>query len=183
MPDRTEKHSTMPDSPVDVKTPSRLTPPTMPPPPTTQGVPRTSSFTPTTLTNGTSHSPTALNGAPSPPNGFSNGPSSSSSSSLANQQLPPACGARQLSKLKRFLTTLQQFGNDISPEIGERVRTLVLGLVNSTLTIEEFHSKLQEATNFPLRPFVIPFLKVLHSSLVWKVFQTILLLGHNNVSL
>ncbi|XP_066530047.1 protein CBFA2T1 isoform X5 [Hoplias malabaricus] len=156
---RTEKRSTMPDSPADVKTQSRLTPPTMPPPPSTQGAPRTSSFTPTTLTNGTSHSPTALNGAPSPPNAFSNGPSSSSSSSLANQQLPPACGARQLSKLKRFLTTLQQFGNDISPEIGERVRTLVLGLVNSTLTIEEFHSKLQEATNFPLRPFVIPFLK------------------------
>ncbi|RXN00397.1 Protein CBFA2T1 [Acipenser ruthenus] len=153
--DRTEKHSTMPDSPADVKSQSRLTPPTMPPPPTMQGAPRTSSFTPTTLTNGTSHSPTALNGAPSPPNGFSNGPSSS----LANQQLPPACGARQLSKLKRFLTTLQQFGNDISPEIGERVRTLVLGLVNSTLTIEEFHSKLQEATNFPLRPFVVPFLK------------------------
>lgn len=85
-----------------------------------------------TVTNGSSHSPTALNGAPSPPNGYSNGPSSSSSSSLANQQLPPACGARQLSKLKRFLTTLQQFGNDISPEIGERVRTLVLGLVVSS---------------------------------------------------
>ncbi|MEQ2177731.1 Protein CBFA2T1 [Goodea atripinnis] len=85
------------------------------------------------VTNGSSHSPTALNGAPSPPNGYSNGPSSSSSSSLANQQLPPACGARQLSKLKRFLTTLQQFGNDISPEIGERVRTLVLGLVVSSL--------------------------------------------------
>lgn len=48
VPDRTEKHSTMPDSPVDVKTQSRLTPPTMPPPPTTQGAPRTSSFTPTT---------------------------------------------------------------------------------------------------------------------------------------
>lgn len=90
-------------------------------------------FFPFLVTNGTSHSPTALNGAPSPPNGFSNGPSSSSSSSLANQQLPPACGARQLSKLKRFLTTLQQFGNDISPEIGERVRTLVLGLVVSEL--------------------------------------------------
>lgn len=28
------------------------------------------------------------------------------------------------------------------------------------MTIEEFHCKLQEATNFPLRPFVIPFLKV-----------------------
>jgi len=92
-----------------------------------------SSLSPLSLpvTNGSSHSPTALNGAPSPPNGYSNGPSSSSSSSLANQQLPPACGARQLSKLKRFLTTLQQFGNDISPEIGERVRTLVLGLVVS----------------------------------------------------
>ncbi|XP_062442684.1 protein CBFA2T3 isoform X3 [Rhea pennata] len=109
--------------------------------------------------NGSSHSPTAINGAPSTPNGFSNGPATSSTASLSNHQLPPACGARQLSKLKRFLTTLQQFGNDISPEIGERVRTLVLGLVNSTLTIEEFHAKLQEATNFPLRPFVIPFLK------------------------
>ena len=93
---------------------------------------------PLTVTNGTSHSPTALNGAPSPPNGFSNGPSSSSSSSLANQQLPPACGARQLSKLKRFLTTLQQFGNDISPEIGERVRTLVLGLVVSKRKSAQF---------------------------------------------
>ena len=80
--------------------------------------------------------------------------------STSAQQLPPACGARQLSKLKRFLTTLQQFGSDISPEIGERVRSLVLGLVNNHLSIEEFHAKLQEATNFPLRPFVIPFLKV-----------------------
>lgn len=111
------------------------------------------------LMNGSSHSPTAINGTPSTPNGFSNGPATSSTASLSTQHLPPACGARQLSKLKRFLTTLQQFGSDISPEIGERVRTLVLGLVNSTLTIEEFHSKLQEATNFPLRPFVIPFLK------------------------
>lgn len=178
-----------------------------------------------TVMNGSSHSPTAIHGAPSTPNGFSNGPATSSTASLSTQHLPPACGARQLSKLKRFLTTLQQFGSDISPEIGERVRTLVLGLVvslrairrpcsprqplplalsgwpqppscspqpssqtwnllllskvwvghpgharepldgavslqNSTLTIEEFHSKLQEATNFPLRPFVIPFLKV-----------------------
>ncbi|XP_030060457.1 protein CBFA2T3 isoform X2 [Microcaecilia unicolor] len=151
----------MPDSPADVKTQTRSTPPNMPPPPpaVTQGASRNPSFTPNTVMNGSSHSPTAINGAPSTPNGFSNGPASSSTASLCNQQLPPACGARQLSKLKRFLTTLQQFGNDISPEIGERVRTLVLGLVNSTLTIEEFHSKLQEATNFPLRPFVIPFLK------------------------
>ncbi|XP_028432708.1 protein CBFA2T3 isoform X3 [Perca flavescens] len=154
----------MPDSPVDVKTQPRSTPPTMPPPPpaVSQATNRNASFTPATsksMLNGSSHSPTSLNGAPSTPNGFSNGPAMSSTASLSNQQLPPACGARQLCKLKRFLTTLQQFGNDISPEIGERVRSLVLGLVNSTLTIEEFHSKLHEATNFPLRPFVIPFLK------------------------
>ncbi|XP_068811893.1 protein CBFA2T3 isoform X4 [Struthio camelus] len=158
--DNAEKRATtMPDSPADVKTQSRSTPPSMPPPAVTQGATRHPSFTPNTIMNGSSHSPTAINGAPSTPNGFSNGPATSSTASLSNHQLPPACGARQLSKLKRFLTTLQQFGNDISPEIGERVRTLVLGLVNSTLTIEEFHAKLQEATNFPLRPFVIPFLK------------------------
>ncbi|XP_029936633.1 protein CBFA2T3 isoform X2 [Myripristis murdjan] len=161
---RVQKVGTMPDSPADVKTQPRSTPPTMPPPPpaVSQAANRNASFTPTTsksMLNGSSHSPTSLNGAPSTPNGFSNGPAMSSTASLSNQQLPPACGARQLCKLKRFLTTLQQFGNDISPEIGERVRSLVLGLVNSTLTIEEFHSKLQEATNFPLRPFVIPFLK------------------------
>uniref|UniRef100_A0AAV2M8K1 CBFA2/RUNX1 partner transcriptional co-repressor 2 n=1 Tax=Knipowitschia caucasica TaxID=637954 RepID=A0AAV2M8K1_KNICA len=121
--------------------------------------PRPASFSTTALTNGNHHSPPTLNAVPSPPQRYSNGPSSSSSSSLANQQLPATCGARQLSKLKRFLTTLQQFGNDISPEIGDSVRNLVLALVNSTVTIEEFHSRLQEATNFPLRPFVIPFLK------------------------
>ncbi|XP_060694297.1 protein CBFA2T1 [Hemiscyllium ocellatum] len=109
--------------------------------------------------NGNSQSPTAISGALSTLNGFSNGPATSTSSSLTNQQLPPPCGSRQLCKLKRFLTTLQQFASDLSPEVGEYVRNLVLGLVNSTWTIEEFHSKLQEATNFPLRPFVIPFLK------------------------
>ncbi|XP_051884581.1 protein CBFA2T1 isoform X5 [Pristis pectinata] len=155
------KLGAMPDSPADVKTQSQLTPPAMPPPPPTiiQGPVRNISFSPTTMMNGTSHLPTAINGAPSIPKGLSDGPANSTTASLTNQQLPPTCGARQLSKLKRFLTTLQQFANDISPEIGERVRNLVLGLVNSTRTIEEFHSKLQEATNFPLRPFVIPFLK------------------------
>ncbi|XP_057390656.1 protein CBFA2T3 isoform X3 [Balaenoptera acutorostrata] len=177
----------MPGSPAEVKTQPRATPPSMPPPPpaASQGATRHPSFTPHTnredgpamslphgrfhgclkwsmvclLMNGSSPSPTAVSGTPSTPSGFSNGPATSCTASLSTQQLPPACGARQLSKLKRFLATLQQFGSDISPEIGERVRTLVLGLVNSTLTIEEFHSKLQEATNFPLRPFVIPFLK------------------------
>ncbi|XP_017369410.1 protein CBFA2T3 isoform X1 [Cebus imitator] len=159
--DRKAKASAMPDSPAEVKTQPRSTPPSMPPPPpaASQGATRPPSFTPHTLMNGSNPSPTAINGAPSTPNGFSDGPATSSTASLSTQHLPPACGARQLSKLKRFLTTLQQFGSDISPEIGERVRALVLGLVNSTLTIEEFHCKLQEATNFPLRPFVIPFLK------------------------
>lgn len=87
------------------------------------------------VSNGINHSPPTLNGAPSPPQRFSNGPASSTSSALTNQQLPATCGARQLSKLKRFLTTLQQFGNDISPEIGEKVRTLVLALVVSTASL------------------------------------------------
>ena len=30
---------------------------------------------------------------------------------------------------------------------------------NSVISIEDFHSRLQETTNFPLRPFVIPFLR------------------------
>ncbi|XP_051569036.1 protein CBFA2T2-like isoform X2 [Myxocyprinus asiaticus] len=150
----------MPGSPVDGKTHSRPNVSAMPPLPSVNpSGPRPAAFSTTALTNGMNHSPPTLNAIPSPPQRYSNGPSSSSSSSLANQQLPATCGARQLSKLKRFLTTLQQFGNDISPEIGESVRNLVLALVNSTVTIEEFHSRLQEATNFPLRPFVIPFLK------------------------
>lgn len=77
------------------------------------------------------HSPTALSGAPATPSGVSSSPAASSTATLCSQHLPPACGARQLGKLKRFLTTLQQFGRDISPEIGARVRSLVLGLVVS----------------------------------------------------
>uniref|UniRef100_A0A8C5I403 Protein CBFA2T2-like n=1 Tax=Gouania willdenowi TaxID=441366 RepID=A0A8C5I403_GOUWI len=163
---REKKSPAMPGSPVDAKTHSRSAPSSsassmMPPLPSINpSGPRPASFSSTTLTNGNHHSPPTLNAVPSPPQRYSNGPSSSSSSSLANQQLPATCGARQLSKLKRFLTTLQQFGNDISPEMGDSVRSLVLALVNSTVTIEEFHSRLHEATNFPLRPFVIPFLKV-----------------------
>ena len=150
----------MPGSPVKVKIQSSSSPPTMPPlPPINPGGPRPVSFTPTALSNGINNSPPTLSSAPSPPQRFSNGPASSTSSALTNQQLPATRGARQLSKLKRFLATLQQFGNVISPETGEKVQTLVLTLVNSTVTIEEFHCKLQEATNFPLHPFFIPFLR------------------------
>ncbi|XP_022254577.1 protein CBFA2T1-like isoform X1 [Limulus polyphemus] len=78
---------------------------------------------------------------------------------VVNQGDTVSSGVRQLSKLKRFLTTLQQFGSDISPDVGERVHNLILGLVNSSITIEEFHRKIQDVTNYPLRSFVIPFLK------------------------
>ena len=57
----------------------------------------------------------------------------------ANLSIPlsqtASSGAKQLSKLKRFLTTLQQFASDISPEIGDRVRNLVLSLVVSKLNM------------------------------------------------
>ncbi|XP_060536667.1 protein CBFA2T1 [Cylas formicarius] len=66
---------------------------------------------------------------------------------------------RQVSKLKKFLSTLVQFGNDINQDVGEKVKTLVLNLVSSNLSIVDFHNSLQDVTNFPLRPFVLPFLK------------------------
>ncbi|XP_072024797.1 protein CBFA2T1-like isoform X2 [Amphiura filiformis] len=151
----------MPDSPVDSQSHSKTTAQTSPNPSATQTASaamathsrsHSTSSASGSMVNGM-HSPRSINGGtPSPP-------SSMNSATSAGQEVPPACGARQLSKLKRFLTTLQQFGSDISPEIGERVRGLVMGLVNNALTVEDFHNKLQEATNFPLRPFVIPFLK------------------------
>ncbi|XP_018393091.1 PREDICTED: protein CBFA2T2 [Cyphomyrmex costatus] len=62
-------------------------------------------------------------------------------------------------KLKRLLGTLVQFATDISTDTGDTVRTLVLALLSGSMTAEEFHSALQEATNFPLRSFVLPYLK------------------------
>jgi len=38
---------------------------------------------------------------------------------------------QSLNKLKRFLSTLYHFGSDISNEVGERVRALILALVVS----------------------------------------------------
>ncbi|XP_031564086.1 protein CBFA2T3-like isoform X2 [Actinia tenebrosa] len=143
------REASMPDSPTD----TAAHPPNGPPvssPTSNSSAPivadvRSISNATSPVVNGIHSSPTG----PISPTGIGN----------SLNQLPPACGARQLSKLKRFLTTLMQFGSDISPEIGERVRGLVMNLVNSTISIEEFHTQLQEATNFPLRPFVIPFLK------------------------
>ncbi|KXJ18522.1 protein CBFA2T3 isoform X2 [Exaiptasia diaphana] len=143
------REANMPDSPTDTAAHPQNGP-TVSSPNSNSSAPivadvRSLSNTTPPVVNGVHNSPTG----PISPTGIGN----------SVNQLPPACGARQLSKLKRFLTTLMQFGSDISPEIGERVRGLVMNLVNSTISIEEFHTQLQEATNFPLRPFVIPFLK------------------------
>lgn len=60
--------------------------------------------------------------SPSPPGGPDSGGGAGSD---------PVTPARQLSKLKRFLTTLQQLGADISSDIGDSVHALVLALVVS----------------------------------------------------
>jgi runt-related transcription factor 1 len=74
--------------------------------------------------------------------------------------IPAPAGARQLAKLKRFLASILQYAHDISPEVGDKVQDLVVRVVNSTIAPEDFQRQFQEATNFPLRPFVLPFLKV-----------------------
>ncbi|XP_033338085.1 CBFA2/RUNX1 partner transcriptional co-repressor nervy [Megalopta genalis] len=60
---------------------------------------------------------------------------------------------------KRLLGTLVQFATDISPDTGDTVRTLVLALLSGSMAAEEFHQALQEATNYRLRGFVLPYLK------------------------
>ena len=65
---------------------------------------------------------------PATPSVASTSSVSRSSTSLTNASTN---GAKQLNKLKRFLTTLQQFASDISPEINERVKHLILNLIVS----------------------------------------------------
>ncbi|NXJ81595.1 MTG8R protein, partial [Trogon melanurus] len=146
----------MPGSPVEVKIQSRSSPPNMPPlPPVNPGGPRPVSFTPTALPNGINHSPPTLNGAPSPPQRFSNVPA-------ASLEPVPACQPPSWGMLARAAFTPcpgQHFCSAGLSRFGYIRRNLLQMLSNSTVTIEEFHCKLQEATNFPLRPFVIPFLK------------------------
>jgi hypothetical protein len=55
--------------------------------------------------------------------------SNNNGSLLSNSPLQSS--TKQLNKLKRFLSSLYHFGLDISNEIGERVRTLILALVVS----------------------------------------------------
>ena len=58
--------------------------------------------------------------------------SSSSSSSHPTRSTSPS---RQVNKLKRFLSTLYHFGSDLSRDVAERVRTLILALLVSLTSI------------------------------------------------
>ena len=49
--------------------------------------------------------------------------------------------SRTIYKVKRFLSTLVQFGNDISSETGDRVKELIFNLV---VSINEFLSNLKQ---------------------------------------
>lgn len=85
-----------------------------------------------------------------------------------------------LLKIRRFLGALVQFGQDTSAEMGDRVRALVLSLAAGNFSSEEFKLALQEATNFPLRPYVLPFLKT-HIPLLQREL-TVLARASNQVS-
>jgi hypothetical protein len=62
--------------------------------------------------------------------------------------LPGASCARQLSKLKRFLTTVHTFAVDISVETGDQVKTLILNLaVNKSIHSFIQHLKIREVMN------------------------------------
>ncbi|XP_050080369.1 protein CBFA2T3 isoform X2 [Anopheles maculipalpis] len=65
----------------------------------------------------------------------------------------------KLLKIRRFLGALVQFGQDANVDTGDRVRSLVLSLASGAITVDEFQLAVQEATNFPLRTNVVPFLK------------------------
>ena len=57
-------------------------------------------------------------------------PSAALSLSLLDSHLHgTSSSGRTLGKMKRFLSTLVQFGNDIAPDTGDRVRALVFNLV------------------------------------------------------
>jgi runt-related transcription factor 1 len=68
--------------------------------------------------------------------------------------------SKECARIKQFFTTLQTFANNTSPEVAEQVQELITALINGLATVEEFHQEIQQATNYPLKEFVIVFLKV-----------------------
>ena len=79
--------------------------------------PSTSMTTVTENNNGIS-STTINTQSPSPPQ-----------TTTLRSNSPSQTSPKQLDKLRRFLSTLYYFGSDISSEIGERVRALILALI------------------------------------------------------
>lgn len=67
---------------------------------------------------------------------------------------------RALTKIRRFLGALVQFGQESCHDNGDKVRHLVLSLASGGMSSEEFKIALQEATNFPVRQNVLPFLRI-----------------------
>ncbi|XP_053637897.1 protein CBFA2T1 isoform X3 [Cherax quadricarinatus] len=126
----------------------------------------------TSYANGSYSPHSTVNGTPTP------SPPALSSPPSQNHESGPGAGAssrdahRQISKVRRFLTTLHQFAADISHDVGDRVRHLVLGLLSGGVSVEEFHGGLQEVTHFPLRPFVLPFLRS-HLPLLQRELQSL----------
>ncbi|KAL0271064.1 UNVERIFIED_CONTAM: hypothetical protein PYX00_008288 [Menopon gallinae] len=115
--------------------------------------------TATTTPPSLSHVTSTLHSTPPPASTMVLSPNNSNPGSSSPPAAAPGGTRPNLGKLKRFLSTLVQFGAEINADLGEKVRTLVFSMVNGNITIEEFHTSLQEATNFPLRPFVLPFLR------------------------
>ncbi|GFU07779.1 protein CBFA2T1 [Nephila pilipes] len=119
------------------------------------------------ITSNSTNNITGVNGnhSPHPPGGTPSPPITSLSSSntvphhLEIQSGNGTSRSKPVIKIKRFLATLQQFASDMSVEVGERVHSLIIGLVSSSVSIEDFHHIIQEITNYPLKPFVVPFLK------------------------
>ncbi|XP_066962656.1 protein CBFA2T1 isoform X2 [Macrobrachium rosenbergii] len=141
-------------------------------------VPPQNSFSPlpsqkASYANGSYSPHSTVNGTPTPsPPALSSPPTHAHDSSAPGSGASSRDSHRQISKVRRFLTTLHQFAADISPDVGDRVRHLILGLLSGGVSVEEFHGGLQEVTHFPLRPFVLPFLRS-HLPLLQRELQSL----------
>uniref|UniRef100_A0A1L8DDI8 Putative nervy n=1 Tax=Nyssomyia neivai TaxID=330878 RepID=A0A1L8DDI8_9DIPT len=132
--------------------------------------------TPSSGRNGTgSTSPSINGGTVTPP------PAAAAASLLAAIPTSGQDSGRIFVKIRRFLGALVQFGQDSGPDVGDRVRALVLSLASGGLTSEEFKVAVQEATNFPLRPYVLPFLKT-HIPLLQRELSALARANNQSVS-
>jgi hypothetical protein len=80
----------------------------------------------TTVTDNNNGSSSVAITTQSPPLSSSSSPSQTT---IIRSNSPIQTLSKQLDKLRRFLSTLYYFGLDISNDIGERVRALILALI------------------------------------------------------